>query len=103
MKPRHIVAATGLLAFFGVNAALAQTVVIAPEQETIIREYVVRQQVEPVPDIDVELTVGSVVPDEVVVRRVEAPEITTEYEYVVIDGRTALVEPGSRRIVHIID
>ena len=103
MKPRHVLTAAGFLVLAGVGAAVAQTVVIAPEQETVIREYIVRQQVEPVPDIDFDITVGSIVPDDIVVRRVEAPELTTEYEYVVLDGRTVLVEPGSRRIVHIID
>jgi hypothetical protein len=97
------IAAAGLFAFASLGAAIAQTVVIQPEQETIIREYVVREEVEPVTDVDFELTVGSIVPDTVEVRRLEVPEIEGEYEYVVIDDRTVLVEPGTRKIVHVID
>jgi len=103
MKSRFVAAAAGILVLSGVSIAAAQTVVIAPEQETVIREYVVREQVEPVPDVDFDLTVGSVVPDTIEVRRLDVPEITTEYEYIVVDGRTVLVEPGTRRIVHVID
>ena len=45
---KHSMAAAGLL-ILATGAAMAQTVVITPEQETIVREYVVRQHVEPIP------------------------------------------------------
>lgn len=92
----------GLLLLAGTGMALAQTVVIEPEQETVIREYVVRES-PPEAMIDFDLTVGSIVPDEVEVRALSVPDIDTRYEYVVVDGRTVLVEPGTRRIVHVID
>ena len=75
------------------------TVVIAPEQETVIREYVKR---EPLASLDlpgIDLTIGNPLPDTVEVRRVES----TDYEYTVVGGRTVLVEPGTRRIVRILD
>jgi hypothetical protein len=95
-------AATGLILLAGVSAASAQdTVIIQPEQEVVIREYV---QKKPLASIDlpgVELNIGSTVPEEVELRAVEVPDMS--YEYVVVDNRTVLVEPGTRRIVQIYD
>lgn len=95
------IAATGLALLAGVSFASAQTVVIQPEQEVVIKEYV---QKRPLASIDlpgVELNIGSTVPDEVELHAVEVPDMS--YEYVVVDNRTVLVEPGTRRIVHIYD
>lgn len=95
------IAATGLVLLAGVSFASAQTVVIQPEQEVVIKEYV---QKRPLASIDlpgVELNIGSTVPDEVDLHAVEVPDMS--YEYVVVDNRTVLVEPGTRRIVHIYD
>ena len=95
------IAATGLALLAGVSLASAQTVVIQPEQEVVIKEYV---QKKPLASIDlpgVELNIGSTVPDEVELHVVEVPDVS--YEYVVVDNRTVLVEPGTRRIVHIYD
>ena len=95
-------AVAGVLFLVGTSMALAQTVIIEPEQETVIREYVVREKA-PEALIDFDIEVGSIVPDEVEVRTLSVPDVDTSYEYVVVDGRTVLVEPGSRRIVHVID
>lgn len=85
------------------GASLAQDVVIAPEQETVIREYVVEHQVAPIKvPADVQITVGSTLPDTVELHAVEVPDMQTKYSYVVVDGQTVLVDPGSRKIVHII-
>ena len=95
------IAATGLVLLAGVSFASAQTVVIQPEQEVVIKEYV---QKRPLASIDlpgVELNIGSTVPDEVELHAVEVPDMS--YQYVVVDNRTVLVEPGTRRIVHIYD
>lgn len=92
-------AATGLALLAGVSFASAQTVVIEPEQQVVIKEYV---QKKPLASIDlpgVELNIGSTVPDEVELHAVEVPDV--QYEYVIVDNRTVLVEPGTRRIVHI--
>ena len=86
---KHSMAAAGLL-ILATGAAMAQTVVITPEQETIVREYVVRQHVEPIPPPpDFDLTVGSIVPDVVEVRPLDVPEV--QYEYFILDGHTVLV------------
>jgi hypothetical protein len=95
------VAATGLALLAGVSFASAQAVIIEPEQEVVIKEYV---QKKPLASIDlpgVELNIGSTVPEEVELHAVEVPDV--QYQYVVVDNRTVLVEPGTRRIVRIIE
>lgn len=95
--------AAGLLVISGTGLALAQDVIIAPEQETVIREYVVREKVAPVElPPDVQITVGTRVPDTVELHAVEAPDMETRYSYVVVGGQTVLVDPGTRKIVHIL-
>ena len=98
---KHSMAAAGLL-ILATGAARAQTVVITPEQETIVREYVVRQHVEPIPPPpDFDLTVGSIVPDVVEVRPLDVPEV--QYEYFILDGHTVLVDPQTRAVVQVLD
>ena len=91
----------GLLLLGGAGLAAAQDVVIAPEQETVIREYATKQSVAPaeVP-ADVQVTVGSTLPDTVELHTLDVPDV--KYSYVVVDGKTVLVEPDTRKIVHVI-
>ena len=97
-----IFASASLLAMTA--GVVAQTVVISPENEVVIREYVVKQQVAPIEvPSDFEIAVGADLPDTIEVRALDVPDMETRYEYIVVDGRTVLVEPGTRRIVHIIN
>ena len=98
---KHHVAATGFILLAGVSLASAQAVIIEPEQEVVIREYVQKQPLASIDLPGVELNIGSTVPDEVELHAVEVPDV--EYQYVVVDNRTVLVEPGTRRIVHVYD
>ena len=94
------VAAAGLLLLGSVSIATAQTVVIAPEQETVIREYVTKQNVASVElPADVKIEVGATLPETVEVHKVDVPDVN--YSYVVAGGQTILVEPETRQIVHI--
>ena len=84
------------------GSALAQTtVVIAPEQETLIREYVTTHTVAPAEITGVEIAVGATLPETVELHALEVPDVT--YRYVVVDGKTVLVEPETRKIVHVIE
>ncbi|MER8440572.1 DUF1236 domain-containing protein [Mesorhizobium sp. M1312] len=98
MKMRLSTAAAGFLLFAGVGTAAAQDVIIAPEQETVIREYVEKQPLASVELPGVELNIGSTLPDTVELH--EVPDV--EYRYVVVDNRTVVVDPGTRKIVKII-
>lgn len=98
--------AAGLISGVGTFAAFAQdAVVITPEQDVVIREYVTKQPVaEPVEKpSNFELVVGAIVPD--IFKPGELADNTVpdkKYQYVVVDGQTVLIEPETRKIVHIV-
>ncbi|ESZ23360.1 hypothetical protein X734_26820 [Mesorhizobium sp. L2C084A000] len=83
----------------GVGAVAAQDVVIQPEQDTVIREYVKKQPLASVKVPGVELNIGSALPDTVELH--EIPDV--KYRYVVVDNRTVLVDPGTRKIIKVYD
>jgi len=99
MRLALVNAALGLALLGGVGAALAEDVVIAPEQETVIREYVKKEPVASLKLPGVELNIGSTLAETVELR--EIPDV--QYRYVVVDGQTVLVDPGTRRIVKVIN
>ncbi len=86
------------------GSALAQTVVVEPEQRTRIKEYVVKQKV-PRVAIKERVRVGSPVPADVELR--EVPEdwgpSLRRYRYYHSDVGVHLVEPESRRVIYDID
>lgn len=99
MKMHLTTAAAGLLLLAGIGAAAAQDVIIQPEQETVIREYVHKQPLASVKVPGIELNIGTALPDTVELH--EVPDV--QYRYVVIDNRTVIVDPGTRKIVKVID
>lgn len=102
MKFRGLTAGAILLA--GTAFAAAQTVIVTPEQETVIQEYVTANPVVVERPSNFELIVGAVIPD--VFKPGELAENTVpdhRYQYVVVDGRTVLIEPETRKIVHIMN
>ncbi len=98
---RNTVAAAILLA--GTAFATAQTVVITPEQEVVVREYVKTNPVVVERPSNFELLVGAIVPDILKPGELAENTLPNRYQYVVIDGRTVLIEPQTRKVVHIID
>ncbi|TIX36728.1 MAG: hypothetical protein E5V36_25090, partial [Mesorhizobium sp.] len=68
MRIHFSTAVAGLLLLVGVGAAAAQDVVIEPQQETVIREYVKKQPLASVKIPGVELNIGSTLPDTVELR-----------------------------------
>ncbi len=61
--------------------------VIQPEQETVIREYVKKQPLASVKLPGVELKIGT----------------NVKYRYTVIDNRTVVVDPDTRSVVKVIE
>lgn len=92
-------AAAGILLLVGVSAAAAQDVIIQPEQDVVIREYVKKKPVASLSLPGVELNIGTALPE--TVELYEVPDV--QYRYVVIEGRTVLVDPGTRKIVKVYD
>jgi uncharacterized protein DUF1236 len=76
---------------------------IAIDQRPAFREYIVRERV-PNYTVSERITVGSVLP-EVGVTYYDVPQTfgITPYRYTVVNGRTVLVEPRSRRIVQVVE
>lgn len=75
MRLHLATAAAGLLLFAGVGAAAAQDVIIQPEQETVIREYVQKKPLASIKIPGVELNVGTALPDTVELH--EVPTVNT--------------------------
>ena len=99
-KTLLFVAATALFS----TAALAQTVVMSPSEQTTIREYVVKQKTSSVRlPSDLTLNVGAVLPETVELHSFDGVPTASQYRYVAVDGRTVLVEPSTRKVVQIID
>jgi Protein of unknown function (DUF1236) len=76
---------------------------IVIEQRPAFREYVVRERV-PNYIISDRVIVGGVLP-ETGVTYYDVPQTfgVTRYRYTVVNGRTVLVEPRSRRIVQVVE
>ena len=108
---RALIAAS-VLAVFVSTQALAQTVgvgpaetiVIEPEQRTVIRDYVVKERVAPV-TVKEKISVGARLPADVELRTVPStwgPKLS-KYRYVYSDSHVYLIEPSNRTVVQIIE
>jgi hypothetical protein len=104
--------AASVLAMFVSTQALAQTVgvgpaetvVIEPEQRTLIRDYVVKERVAPV-TVKEKVSVGARLPADVELRTVPStwgPKLS-KYRYFYSDNHVYLVEPSNRTVVQVID
>lgn len=101
MKTR-VLAMTAAIMVMGTSSALhAQTVVISPEQDVVIQKYVTAHTVTSVDVPNVDVVVGSALPEAVELHRIDAPDVT--YSYVVVNGKTAIVDPGTRKIIRIMN
>jgi hypothetical protein len=76
---------------------------IAIDQRPAFHEYIIRERV-PNYTIPDQVIVGGVLPD-VGVTYYDVPQTfgVTPYRYTVVNGRTVLVEPRSRRIVQVVE
>jgi len=109
MKTVLIPAIAGLAMIAGLGVAAAdevivtqpaqRQVIVTPEQRTIVREYVHKHPLASVNLLGVELNVGSALPDTVELQAV--PDV--QYRYAVVDNHTVLVDPGTRRIVEVVE
>jgi len=105
-------AAAGLLASGGAFAQMSTettttTWTVKPEERTVIKDYVVKEKIRP-ERIKEEVTIGAPVPTDVQLLPVpeeiyaRVPE-ARRYEYFDWDGRVVFVDPGSRKVVQIVD
>jgi len=105
MKRSALIAGAAAVAIMAGSQAVGQTIVeISPEQRTTIRQYVVKQRVKPA-TIREEIRVGGTLPADVDLVAVPSdwgPGLS-RYRYVYWNDRVVLVDPGERRIIHVID
>lgn len=94
----------GAVVVAGIGTAFAQqTVVISPDNQTVIHKYVVEHHVEPIQvPSDTTIAVGSTLPDTVELQTIDVPDLPHQYRYVVVDGQTLVVDPGTRQIVQVL-
>ena len=98
MKTTLIPAVAGLALMAGIGDATADEVIVTPEQQTVVKEYVHKHPIASVNVLGLELGVGSTVPDTVELQQV--PDV--KYRYAVVNDHTVLIDPGTRRVVQVI-
>ncbi len=98
---KHVLMAAAAAAVLS-TAALADTVVIQPEVQTQVREYVTTAPPAPA-TTSFEVSVGATVPAEVELHTFQGIPDVEQYRYVVVDNRTVLVDPSTRHIVTVIE
>jgi len=94
----------GFAAALLTTQAFAQAVVIAPEQRTTIKEYVVKEKIRPY-RLQSRVTVGATLPADVELAPVPqawGPAFSS-YRYVYTGDDVVLVDPTSRRVVDVIE
>ena len=107
MKRELLAGITALTLFAGGQAfaqAVSTTVDLAPEQRTVIKNYVVKERVAPV-TLKERVSVGATLPADVTLSAVPSAwgPTVSKFRYVYSDNHVYFVEPSSRRVVHVID
>ena len=87
-----------------VGVGPADTIVVEPQQRTLIKEYVVKEKVAPV-RVQERIAIGARLPADVELRTVPSAWGPTfsKYRYVYSDDRVYLVEPSNRTVIQVID
>jgi hypothetical protein len=107
VKPIVIATAFSLIALPALAQSMTETrtvttTTIAPAEETEMHEYVMHEHhVAIPPPTGFEIRTGVVVPKSVELYSFPA-ERHWGYEYATIGDQTVLVEPGTRRVIHIL-
>jgi hypothetical protein len=96
--------AAALVASSAAFAQVSANITIGKPEQTRIKEYVVKEKVKPTM-IKEKVTVGSTLPADVELAPAPSdwgPSVS-KYRYVYTNDHVVLVEPSSRRVVHIIE
>jgi hypothetical protein len=101
MKRLMIIAAAMMLS----GSAMAQAVVeIAPEQRSVIKQYVTTHKVAPA-RVKERVVVGATIPQDVELAPVPSdwgPSFS-RYRYIYTGDDVVLVDPGTRKVIQVID
>lgn len=102
---RTLIAGAAAFSMLASGYAVAQTVIqIAPEQRTVIKEYVVKEKVKPYA-MKERVSVGATLPADV--QLIEVPSTwgpsVSKYRYVYSGDRVHFVDPSNRQVIQIIE
>lgn len=111
MTSRTLGAAFAAALLASVAAAQAQTATtttttttVTPEQQTKIKQYVVKEKRTSVTaPTGFTVSVGSTLPEAVQVYSLPSDVGVTSYRYTVVNDRTVLIDPTTRRVVQVLD
>jgi hypothetical protein len=101
---KQIIMSAAAAAMLAATPLMAQTVVIAPEQRTAIKEYVVKEKVRP-HKLQSRVTVGATLPADIELAPVPETWGPTfrSYRYIYTGDDVVLVDPSTRRVMEVID
>jgi hypothetical protein len=100
---RSVICVVTAVGIFAASQALAETVVITPDERTAMREYVVKEKIRP-RKFREKVVVGATLPEDVELAPVpEAwPPSVRSYSYVYgDDDHLYFADPSDRRVIHI--
>jgi hypothetical protein len=98
MKPAILAAA-----FVAVAAVAPATAQVAVQIEPEVREYVIKEGRASSVTIDGDLAVGAVLPSTVEIHAIEGVPTATKYRYAVVNDKRVLVDPGTRKVIQIVE
>jgi hypothetical protein len=98
MKP--VILAAAFVAVASVAPATAQ---VAVQIEPEVRDYVIKEGRASSVTIDGDLAVGAILPSDVEIHAIEGVPTATKYRYAVVNDRRVIVEPGTRKVIQIIE
>ena len=108
MKYLAVVSTIGIGLFAG-GYALAQdaTLIIQPEQRTVVHEYIVKEHVKPMV-LKERVEIGTAIPQDVELAPMPQAIYTKipaskRYEYFDWNGHAVFVDPDSRKVVQIVE
>ncbi len=97
-----ILAAAIAVAPVVVLAQTSTTTTITADQQSKVKTYVMKEKPASV-KVTETVSVGTALPSSVTLRTLPSDVGVTQYRYAVVNDKTVLVEPSSRKIVQIIE
>ncbi|MGO4171533.1 DUF1236 domain-containing protein [Bosea sp. TAF32] len=95
-----------LVAALTCSAAIAQTstttTTITTDQQSKVRTYIMKEHPASV-KVTESVAVGTALPSSVTLHTLPADVGVTEYRFAVVNDKTVLVEPGTRKVIQIIE
>lgn len=87
----------------GTTSTTTTTTTITPQQETAIKTYVTKEKTKSInAPSGFTVTEGATVPKTVELHRFGSDVGLSQYDYVVMDNRTVLVDPQTRKVIRIV-